>query len=478
MESRHSRRYNTGERGVCTMIGVIIDHGPADWQILQQNNGTAVVNISGHLILPAECQIVVPAVSLRIVREDSGMDVLPWQEAQLEENGCWKMQLCIPTGGLYRLESCAHEKGANALEWALRGDMRYHLGVGDLYVIAGQSNSAGYGKDPFYDPPELGVHLFRNSMRWDLAAHPMNDSTDTVHPVNQEGANPGASPYLTFAKTLHRELGYPIGLLQTSLGGSPLSRWNPEENGDLYRSMIEVIRSQGGSIRGILWYQGCSDTGPQECNSYEQRFARVVEQLRTETGEETPWLTIQLNRQLLWAEGESVDPGWGIIRDAQRRCARNIPRVSIVPAIDCGLSDGIHNSAAANVVLGERLAAAALRDIYGRTYGNAAPDLEKAEFDEEGNVVLHFSHVAGRLYAFDSCKIEQNAFSLWDENHNPVAIKQMELAGDRIILHPAESLGSCCTAAAGWQMEPPCDMPVDFASHLPILSFYDVRVCR
>lgn len=77
MESRHSRRYNTGERGVCTMIGVIIDHGPADWQILQQNNGTAVVNVSGHLILPAECQIVVPAVSLRIVREDSGMDVLP-----------------------------------------------------------------------------------------------------------------------------------------------------------------------------------------------------------------------------------------------------------------------------------------------------------------------------------------------------------------------------------------------------------------
>src|SRR5699024_12460730 len=52
----------------------------------------------------------------------------------------------------------------------------------------------------------------------------------------------------------------------------------------LFRS--EVICSQGGSIRGILWYQGCSDTGPQECTTYEQRFERVVEQLRTETGED------------------------------------------------------------------------------------------------------------------------------------------------------------------------------------------------
>ena len=31
------------------------------------------------------------------------------------------------------------------------------------------------------NPPELGVHVFRNSADWSLATHPMNDSTDTAH---------------------------------------------------------------------------------------------------------------------------------------------------------------------------------------------------------------------------------------------------------------------------------------------------------
>lgn len=48
--------------------------------------------------------------------------------------------ICLSAeGGLYRIETCMNHAETNgAIEWATRGDMIHHVGVGDLYVIAGQ----------------------------------------------------------------------------------------------------------------------------------------------------------------------------------------------------------------------------------------------------------------------------------------------------------------------------------------------------
>ena len=92
--------------------------------------------------------------------------------------------------GLNRLETRLRTADNPAGEWSPRG-IAALFGGSDLWVIAGQSNSAGYGRGPSEDPVELGVHLFRNSEHWALAAHPMNESTDTQHAVNREAANPG-----------------------------------------------------------------------------------------------------------------------------------------------------------------------------------------------------------------------------------------------------------------------------------------------
>ena len=457
------------------MFGVLIEKGPQDWQIFQQKNGCASIEAEGRFVFQNGVAFDPPGVWLRLVREDSGLDATGWQRAEVLPGNRWKIALFAPAGGLYRLESClSEESGRGAIEWGTRGDMRHHLGVGDLYVIAGQSNSAGYGKDPFYDPPELGVHLCRNSLRWDLATHPMNDSTGSLHPVNTESANPGASPYLSFARTLKRELGYPIGLVQASLGGSPHSRWNTDENGDLYRAMMEVIRAQGGAVKGVLWYQGCSDANPAASASYLERFSTVVARFRAEMGAEVPWLTVQLNRQMEGG-GENVDAFWGQVREAQRQAARTIPGVSVVPSTDCPLSDGIHNSASANVMLGERLAAAALRDIYGRQHSHPAPDLAEAVLREPRCIALRFDNVAGRLYDIDSEQIRRRAVTVSD-NGGEIPVEGMTCAGDTLLLRLGRDAGEGCTVSAGWQQQPPVLMPVDAATHLPLLSFYQVKV--
>ncbi len=450
------------------MVGVQITKGPQDWQIIQQEEGFGVFEAEGRFFPPEGASADKLRVYARLVREEDGRSLGFWQMAEQTGADGWKTALRAPAGGPYRLETCLAAEGEPALEWGTRGDMRLHLGVGDLYVIAGQSNSAGYGKDPVYDPPELGVHLYRNCGRWDLAAHPMNESTDTIHPVNQEGGNPGASPYLSFGKLLRRELGYPVGLLQTSLGGSPLCWWNPKEDGRLYRNMLEVVRSQGGKVKGVLWYQGCTDTTDQDSPTYLSRFREMVEGFRADMGAEVPFLTVQLSRLLgTWEYDNSRN--WAAIREAQRRAALEIPGVSAVPALDGTMSDGIHISAAFCLVLGERLAMAALRNIYGKPGVPAAPELEKAFLADEKTAVFTFRNVQGRMFCYN-CLPD---ITVWDEE-GIVPAEGCELEGNTVRMLLSRPAKGRCKAGGGWEQDPKFPLPVDFNTHLPMLAFYEV----
>ena len=134
--------------------------------------------------------------------------------------------------------------------------MVHNVGVGDVFVIAGQSNAAGRAKNPVADDPELGVHVLRTSARWELATHPLGETTNALHVGHYENHNPGHSPWLHFAKRLKRELGYPIGLVPCAYGGAPLRWWNPEENGALFTNMLEMLADYDIHPRAVLWYQG------------------------------------------------------------------------------------------------------------------------------------------------------------------------------------------------------------------------------
>lgn len=228
------------------MIGVIIEKGASDWQIFQQENGYAKVTLEGHYVRKhdpekEEGYAKVPNVFVMVSKEENGEPVIWWRKCEIS-GAHWQTELDIPAGGPYTIHTSLSEGEADRWsEWNTRGDIIQHVGVGDLYVIAGQSNSSGYGKDFITDPPELGVHVYKNNGRWTLAAHPLQDSTGADGKPNLDASNTGHSLYLSFAKYLKHDLGYPIGLIQTSQGGSPLSAWNPGQDGRLYRNMIQCI---------------------------------------------------------------------------------------------------------------------------------------------------------------------------------------------------------------------------------------------
>lgn len=461
-------------------IGVIIESGLQDWQIVQQDGSSfAQLTLQGRWV--AEEPSV---VEVRVVAGDTGVAVsrdLDWQPATTETDGRWQIRLRVPAGGLYRLETRCRAANQLEREWSLRGDMRHFWGVGDVWVIAGQSNSAGYGRGAVYDPPELGLHLFRNSEAWTLAFHPMNDATDTAHDVNRERANPAHSPYLHFARLLKQQLHYPIGLVQTALGGSPLSAWNPTENAQavLYENMVHCVQKTGGAVKGILWYQGESDAGPGLAESYATRFAAAVQAWRTALNQPAlPILTVQLNRYFqppntAPANVADMARAWSLVREAQRQLARTMNQVAVVSTLDLPLSDLIHTGPAGNLLLGERLARAALGLVYGQPVDYLAPDLQSARLIEAGAMIeLSFANVTDRL---DNLDRAANCFKVEDSLGDVPIAEVIYPMNQTIRLKLARPLAANPVVHGAYGYNPAM-APLDMDRVLPILGFAQVAV--
>ncbi|MEI6085143.1 MAG: sialate O-acetylesterase [Verrucomicrobiota bacterium] len=459
-------------------VGAIITTGATDWQIFQQDaRGHGTISLVGRWVHDANGQ-----VEVRVVDQATGVALntqLDWHPATTARDGTWQTTLTeIPVGGLYRLETRYRPTNVPTGEWAPRGDMRHFLGVGDLWVIAGQSNSAGYGRGPYHDAPELGLHLFRNSETWALATHPLNDSTDTKHPCNREGSNSAHSPYLHFARILKQELGYPIGLVPTALGGSALAAWNPVENPTavLCENMLHSIALVGGRIRGIVWYQGESDTGNEPtATSYARRFMEAVTAWRQALRQPAlPVLTVQLNRAYSPAD-ETAHRNWSRVRECQRQVARQLAGVTVVPSFDLPLCDLVHISPAGNLLLGDRLARAALATVNRHAAYQPAPDLQSARASGDGTVIeLNFSPVTSRI---DNMNASANPFHVEDAG-GAVPITKVGYPHNATV---QLTLGRPLTGRAvvhGGLGRNPDTMPMDFERFMPILGFHNVEVTR
>ncbi|MFQ9510166.1 MAG: sialate O-acetylesterase [Lachnospiraceae bacterium] len=460
------------------MHGVFIKNGLTDWQILQQEKGKASLLLEGSYLVPkAAIKVGTKSATpmVRVLNEDDNTQLIPWTKADFQPGdsiyeGTWKISLELVAGGLYRIETGLDTVSTQPnLRWIFRGDMRLHIGVGDLFLIAGQSNSAGYGKDMAYDPTSNLVHLYRNRGTWDLACHPLNESTD-ADCANSEMGVCGTSPYLSFGRNYEKLSHYPVGLIASAMGGQPMKRWDSRLKGDLLVNMLNRVKECGGKIAGILWYQGCSDTSPEHAPHYYERFKHMVEEIRAALGYEVSFFTFQLNRQI---NGEN-DACWGMVREAQREAANKIPGVYILPTLNCTLSDGIHNSSSSNVLLGERLAKLCGHVRLG-LLPYKAPDLCDTNYSDQ-IVKLSFRNVQRSFLL--NCPKGEWGFTVEDLNGEikveDVFLKEEE--PNAIHLKLSKVPAGPIHISFGWEANPTMIPPMDEITYLPLLSCYKYRL--
>jgi sialate O-acetylesterase len=457
--------------------GAVISLAPADWQIFQQDDqGYGSFSVEGFTH-HAESGVV----ELRLVREETGQPVthsLDWFPAQVQREKTWKARVeKIPAGGLYRLETRFHHQSQKAGEWSARGDTRHFLGVGDLWLMAGQSNSAGYGRGAYFDPPELGIHLFGNDQTWSLATQPLGRSTATKHIISDDGANTGHSVYLQVARLLKRELHYPIGLIQACVSGTELSLWNPlkGQEAPLFHQMVGAVKQAGGKVRGMFWYQGESDAiAIKPASDYAKQFRKAVVHWRRALGDKAlPILTVQLNRYFFTGATPEMQKSWSVLREQQRQVALSDSRILIVGSLDLPLGDFVHTSPAGNGILAQRLAQAALGAVYGKDVAYRAPEIKAARLQRgEKSILLSFDHVMSRLGCVDETR---QAFGVEDEEGLMSEVRVTYPKPAQILLRFERRIQGRARVHLGMGLDP-VGVPMDMERVMPMLAFYGKKV--
>jgi len=444
-------------------LPVLIDSGPADWQVIQQDSrgkGSIALRGSWTTIMRRKK----PEVLVRVVREGSFIAISKqhdWTRAKTSVDrsvegpkagrcGSWSLTIKdLPCGGPYRIETTIGS-AEDAVEWRRVGQAIHFLCVGDIWLIAGQSNAEGYGRDPIDDPSEIGVHQL-TADGWELAAHTLRHH-----------------PWLMFAKKLKQELGCPIGLIPTAVGGSSVSQWDPGQNGVLFANMKRRLTGTENRIKGCLWYQGESDTGEKDHPHYKVRFGRFLGGLRKIVRDPLlPAITVQLNRVL----GPRPDgEGWEAMREIQRQLSHELRNVFVFSIFDAGLCDGIHISSIGNVLIAERAAATALGGVYGRPVDYRHPECVSAKKVGPNAVDLKFANVVGRLDY--ECDLANGfPFSIRDAEGEVEAVGYKMRKRDTMRIELGRAISGKATVTGAPGACPSSVVPKDISGYRGMLAF-------
>jgi len=148
----------------------------------------------------------------------------------------------------------------------------------------------------------------------------------------------------------------------------------------------------GLAVRGVLWYQGESNTG--RAAAYADGFQRLIKDWRAQFRQpDMPFFFVQLASFLPLQDNRPGHGGWAELRDAQAQ-ALKLPHTGMAVAIDVGEANDIHPRNKRTV--GQRLAGLALHDMGLRAAPASGPVLAGAEV--RGNELwLRFKDTAGGL---------------------------------------------------------------------------------
>lgn len=216
------------------------------------------------------------------------------------------------------------------------------------------------GDDQVFDE---NVFLLDNNGTPVPAANPLNQYS-TIKKTDPQGICPGYG----FSMKISKETGRKILLVVNARGGSNMSQWSKGDiSYDYYGKAVTRTQqaTQYGTLRGILWHQGCSDVS--RTDSYMEWLKTFVADLRSDLGD-VPFVVGELGRWRSW-----VDPFNAMLQTI----SGNIPNsdwvsseggVPIVTETSNGEPDlkDAHFNRVSQIMLGERYADKILKMVYGK----------------------------------------------------------------------------------------------------------------
>lgn len=312
----------------------------------------------------------------------------------------------------------------------------HRVAAGEVWLCSGQSNmafmlnEASTAKEDIPLANDPGLRLFDMKGRWktydgawpasclDSLNHLQYFGNTTWEDVSPESAAKFSAIAYYYGKMLRDSLQVPVGLICNAVGGSPTESWidrntletefpailndwlhndfiqdwvkgraaknlgfdstklsrHPYEPCYLYES--GVLPLQQYPIKGVIWYQGESNTHNME--AHERLFQQLVDSWRSNwKNPQLPFYFVQLS---------SLDrSSWTWFRDSQLRLMKSIPHTGMAVSSDHGDSLNVHPTH--KQPIGERLARWALSDSYGYSITPSGPLFESVVREGEALVV-------------------------------------------------------------------------------------------
>ena len=227
-----------------------------------------------------------------------------------------------------------------------------------LFLLVGQSNMAGRGvveaQDVVVNPRVL---MLSKEGKW----------VPAVDPMHFDKAAAGVGLGKTFAQIIaEANPGVTIGLIPCAVGGSPIDTWKPgvfypATKSHPWDDMVKRVELAlpAGTIKGILWHQGESDSQAGLAETYAGKLQDLVKRLRELVkAPEVPFIAGQMGvfDEAPWS------PEKVLVDKAHRDLPKEVPHTAFVTAE--GLhhkGDNVHFDSAAYRELGKRYAAAFLK---------------------------------------------------------------------------------------------------------------------
>lgn len=240
-----------------------------------------------------------------------------------------------------------------------------NVAVGDVYLCSGQSNMEFGLSRVTNAEEEIAVANYPNvrlmtvphqitGTRQKSFSEPAEWKVCTPQTVVQGGRGGFSAVAYFFGRELNRNLNIPIGLIDSSWGGTVAQSWmsretllkrddfraqtlkteadyattapeKPNSPTLLYNGMIAPL--EPFALRGVLWYQGESNAG--NAQQYRTLFPDLIRDWRTHwnaraDGSDMPFYFVQLASFKL-RTAAPVQKGWAELRDAQANTLQSFP---------------------------------------------------------------------------------------------------------------------------------------------------------
>ncbi len=270
---------------------------PANRTVLQRDkNNSATVYIRGAYTTPIDF------VEVRL-RAINGGNTSDWMVIQRNPQGGSYAGQVDWSGGWYELEVRA---------W--RGDQVVgqatvpRFGIGEVFLIAGQSNSQGYqnyGGQGASDDRVNTVNYYNVSSNNELP-QPAFDHLNADSYISPRGNSAWA--YGKLGDRLAERLGVPILFYNTGWYGTAIRNWRQSINGTAYSVYNGEAFTPSGmpynnlrlalqyylpvtGVRAVLWHQGEADNfANTSTDSYKSDLRAVIDQSRNESGRNLSWV--------------------------------------------------------------------------------------------------------------------------------------------------------------------------------------------